>query len=398
MLVCDWLKPVWNVLPRLTRQRLGRPGSFRPYLEPLEGRLVPADITVRSGLGPPATFPATGAGLAAAIAAADRSTVALVMLPPATYSLSAPLAITSAVSVLGSDPRHTIITGNLMDTVLSVNAPGQNVLLAGLTITGGAAVGGGGGILDNATSLFLFNDRVTGNTDDGIGPLSGAGISVQGTSPATIFVEQTTIDQNTEQAGDGGGILVSNPLATVQIVNSTISGNQAPMGNGGGIAVDLGSLSLTYVTIADNTALQGGGLSNGSPAGISSLELTNTILADNTPGNFAGVPLTSKGHNIDSDGTAALNGPGDQTVDPQLGPLTNNGGLTPTQAVQTSSPAAGRADTSVTFLGFPVTTDQRGARRPAGNSDIGAFQIGPLSNSSPSSPSSSPASRHSSGQ
>jgi hypothetical protein len=67
------------------------------------------------------------------------------------------------------------------------------------------------------------------------------------------------------------------------------------------------------------------------------------------------------------------------TADPRLGPLQSNGGLTPTHALGTGSPAidAGAA--------FGLTTDQRGQPRPsdfaalanAGDgSDIGAFELG----------------------
>ncbi len=58
-------------------------------------------------------------------------------------------------------------------------------------------------------------------------------------------------------------------------------------------------------------------------------------------------------------------------IDPLLGPLTDNGGLTTTHALRAGSPAIGRAGLA------PCATDrdQRGVRRPQGRRcDIGAFE------------------------
>ena len=89
---------------------------------------------------------------------------------------------------------------------------------------------------------------------------------------------------------------------------------------------------------------------------------------------------TSQGHNLDSGNTCGLAGPGDLVdMDPQLGPLQDNGGPTPTQALLPGSPAidAGGDDCP------PPATDQRGFPRPEdGNGDgmatcdIGAFELG----------------------
>jgi hypothetical protein len=57
-------------------------------------------------------------------------------------------------------------------------------------------------------------------------------------------------------------------------------------------------------------------------------------------------------------------------MDPKLGPLTNNGGLTATHALFPDSPAID-AGTS----GTGVNTDQRGVSRPYGSApDIGAYE------------------------
>jgi hypothetical protein len=75
-------------------------------------------------------------------------------------------------------------------------------------------------------------------------------------------------------------------------------------------------------------------------------------------------------------------GPNQLGANPQLGPLQNNGGPTPTEALPASSPAVDKG------AAFGLTSDQRGVLRPidfpsipntAGGdgSDIGAFELQP---------------------
>jgi hypothetical protein len=60
------------------------------------------------------------------------------------------------------------------------------------------------------------------------------------------------------------------------------------------------------------------------------------------------------------------------TADPQLGPLQDNSGFTPTMAISTTSSAWNTAD-----AGTSLASDQRGQVRPAmnGRFDIGAFEL-----------------------
>jgi hypothetical protein len=59
-------------------------------------------------------------------------------------------------------------------------------------------------------------------------------------------------------------------------------------------------------------------------------------------------------------------------VDPNLGPLKNNGGATLTMAPQAGSPAINAADTASQAC---PATDQRGVMRPQGGAcDIGAVE------------------------
>jgi uncharacterized repeat protein (TIGR01451 family) len=123
-------------------------------------------------------------------------------------------------------------------------------------------------------------------------------------------------------------------------------------------------VTLNFVTIANNKAI---GL-NGSIGTIG-----NSIVAFNGT-NGAVRTLTSRGHNISSDGSLAssFTQPGDlNNTDPKIGPLADNGGPTFTHALLAGSPALDAADGS----GAPAT-DQRGIARPQGAGfDIGAFEL-----------------------
>ena len=133
--------------------------------------------------------------------------------------------------------------------------------------------------------------------------------------------------------------------STIVVVNSTIAGNRADMGGGG-----------FYTS---------GGLGS---------TLYNTIVANNIGGNCLG-SITNGGNNIDS-GTSCGWGSdygSRSNTDPQLGALANNGGPTPTMALQVGSPAIN----GVTYNApnnCPAI-DQRGYAR-SGACDIGAYEYG----------------------
>jgi hypothetical protein len=206
-----------------------------------------------------------------------------------------------------------------------------------------------------------------------------------------LSITGSTINDNSN-----GGVLIFNQNAS--IVNSTISGNDNPgySYDGGGIyyaGIGDQTLLLSNVTITRNRAYYAGG-------GIYMFDLhggqvimANSILA----GNFAGTqgpdcygPIDSQGYNLigDTTGCTFSSSMGDQIgVDPQVGPLRYNGGLTPTHRLVAGSPAidGGNPDGCLDQLGIPLTTDQRGFTRPLdGNGDgipvcdVGAYEYDPL--------------------
>lgn len=252
-----------------------------------------------------------------------------------------------------------------------------NITIVDSHIDNNVATDQGGGLfyccgsdLDPAVdAITISNSTFNGNTAVGDG--GGIFICCEATNGTSTSITGTTIANNTITSGDGGGIFTD---GAVTIVNSTIHGNTAA-DSGGGINCTGGTLSLTNVTITGNTAQ---GLDTGGGVSCSEFDALNTIIAGNTDGGTA--PdceggLNSLGNNLIQDTTGCTIA-GDTTgnitgIDPQLGALADNGGLTQTRAVDPGTPAynAGRN------AGCPAT-DQRGTARPQdGICEIGAYEF-----------------------
>lgn len=196
---------------------------------------------------------------------------------------------------------------------------------------------------------------------------AGGGISASSSTITTSFASQ-----------GGGGIVALGPIT---LSDSTVSGNTS--GSVGAGIIAYAGISAHNSTIAFNTAQYGGGGIWIHRPGYAT-ELQSTIVADNTivsPG-FGAADI---GSSYDGSVTGANNlivasdfaVPGDTlTADPQLMPLANNGGLTPTLALAATSPAID-AGNNVDALAF----DQRGdgyARVAGIAADIGAFETQPM--------------------
>ena len=138
----------------------------------------------------------------------------------------------------------------------------------------------------------------------------------------------------------------------------------------------MGTLTLTYCTVSDNSAASGGGVyiqgAGGTVANVTAITSLFDNPADGNLAVAADAAFVSLGHNLFSDKPAVALAPTDLiNTNPLLGPLANNGGPTPTQALLPGSPAI---NAGVAVPG--VTTDQRGVLRPQGRApDIGAFEL-----------------------
>ncbi len=283
---------------------------------------------------------------------------------------------------LALEIRNSTVDGNFSPFGAGVSVTGE-LTMDSTTISNNTEACAGGGIFIDGLAT-ITNSTISGNRADA----GNCGLAAGGTSNL------------------GGGMAIDESSG-VTLVNSTISGNFAPNG-GGGIAmaispplppIKLGALGieglhLFNVTIADNsTDGDGGGvltLSLGSTGGESGLlTAANSILANNIAVNGPDclADFVSEGYNLveNTNGCNGFTGTGDQTgVDPQLGPLQDNGGPTFTQALLVGSPAIDTADPNgcTDNNDAVLNRDQRGETRPVNATglataicDIGAFEF-----------------------
>jgi hypothetical protein len=285
--------------------------------------------------------------------------------------------------------------------------------------------GGQGGGVYNAGTMLLTRCTISGNltgsgTDGGLPGWSntqtGGGPGGNGGSGAGLYnsgrleMYLCTVSGNTNGQGGNGG-------------NGWVGGNGGQGGFGAGL-LNAGSLLVDSCTISANAAGRGGnagtnwnwegiernpGAPGGGGGGIfsgtgASARLRNSIVALNRVGegglgstngpegsgeDLSG-SVTSQGWNLigDADGSSGftngmrgdLVGGAAAPIDPLLGPLRDNGGLTFTHALLPGSPAVDQGKRS------SFHTDQRGHPRPhdfrsvpnaAGGdgTDIGAFEL-----------------------
>ncbi len=247
------------------------------------------------------------------------------------------------------------------------------------------------GILEVASQPY--NRNQSNLTLDGVILTGGkAGVNVYGSpTGGAVSIWQSTASIRNTSIVDNAEAGIFNYCGTLTVTNSTISHNTREGGGygGGGIlsfscAEGFAMTSISFSTIFENTADVGDSLSTAfEPPG--SVVVKNSILASPTRGgqgvcwqSGAGA-IVSAGHNIVGDSSCGFNGPGDVIMaNPLLGPLTNNGGPTPTHLPLTGSPAIDAVPlTDCTEVsGAAVVRDQRGVVRPQGaGCDIGSVDV-----------------------
>jgi len=256
-------------------------------------------------------------------------------------------------------------------------------------ITGVGGHGGHGGFGGGGGAAGSDADGGGGNFGGGGG--AGPGNIIGGPGDGGSFAG----DGGTNYGGGGGALggAIFSDYGTVTVYNSTFTQNFTTRGRAGGsgandgrdqggaiFAVD-GSLTVLNSTITGNeTNSEGGGIvvyksSRGNPT---SLTLRNTIIAGNIAGYVEGPRQCFYIGDVSAAGSGNLivnNGgcPGlVSQADPKLEPLNlNDPGLTPTMAIDYTSPAFNAGDDATCLL-----FDQRGVERPqCGHCDIGAYEI-----------------------
>jgi len=340
-------------------------------------------------------------------------------LPAGDYSLSLgeidinSMGNASDLTISGAGARTTTVDAAGSSRIF--DARGDEVTISGVTLTGGSApavgsptadfAGDGGAILARAALLTLERVAIT----DSRAQLNGGAVAVppeNGNITQGIVVDESTIAGNKVTGGAaeglGGGIYV---LGDLTMTNSTVTGNAVEnavgTSQGGGImaAVQPAQTTNTEIKIVNSTIAKnsvpdltgmGGGIASyiaPSTMATSGLDITNTIVADNTAGTTASdcmlATIPTSDHNLSGDASCQFAGAGNLPgTNPQLGPLSDNGGPTDTMALPAASPAIDAG----TDTGCPAT-DQRGTTRPQGtNCDIGAYERVPDPTPPPSPP------------
>ncbi len=248
---------------------------------------------------------------------------------------------------------------------------------------GGGGFGGGGDGGDNGFG--------GGNNSGGGGGFGGALFNMgadsahPGSGQATLV--NCTLTNNIAQGGNGNGIdpahgnggsgfggAVFNLDGQGTFTNDTLATNTDRGGTG---AATSGADGVADGGAIYNAAI-GNDIDTGGPV-AATLALNNSIVATSSggrdlvspfsPGNTAAV---SGSHNLVMS-SSGLIGAGviTLTVNPNLGPLQNNGGLIPTMLPFPGSPVLGAGDPALA-----PSTDQRGQPRPPGGpTDLGSVQV-----------------------
>ncbi|MDX6650466.1 MAG: hypothetical protein QOJ97_2417 [Solirubrobacteraceae bacterium] len=359
-------------------------GTYTLTLGPLPTITEPLTV---SGAGPDATR-ITGA-TATGPSTAFRAGVAVVTAP----TVFADLTLSGNTATV-DDPATqslTVAAGALMANATALTL--VRTVVSANTQSSQATVGAGG-VVGNVGTLTVIDSSISANDKTGSGTVVAGGLVSNGGQlvlrTSTIGANRVTLTSGTAVAGG----LVSNN-SSADILNVTVAANVVAPGGTvsqrtGGLAAGAGageSVSVRFATVAGNSS-DSTGAANLRLSGNSTLTASIVAGGDAAAGpNCAGAGgFASGGSNLEDAATCGLAGAGDLTgMDPQLGPLADNGGPTPTRALAPTSPAVdavqGAAATAC------PGSDQRGTRRPQlARCDIGSFELVPPPPSPPPPP------------
>jgi hypothetical protein len=343
------------------RGQIGR----RLRFEPLEDRQLLAVITVDTLDDENDGGDVGGISLREAIADAEIGDTIEFAVTGTISLIHGELFVDKTLSIVGPGADRLTIDARGESRVFNVDDSNAGafsaVSIAGLTITGGLTAADGGGIL-NRENLTVTACHITGNSAEdggGIGNFSG-----------TFQLVDSTISHNTASGELGGGAGIFNfsgsKAQTSTVSNSTIS-NNATTSTGSGIYNFLGTIVVEFSTITKNDAPanRGSGIASLGDTNVVATLVHSSIIAGNLDSDVDIVvgfqpTFQSSGYNLIGNGiaTGSFMTIGDvrNVANPLLGPLTDNGGPTPTHFPLEGSPAI---DTGNDTFAPPPEFDQR---------------------------------------
>ncbi|WP_336367658.1 DUF4347 domain-containing protein [Marinobacter sp. C2H3] len=183
----------------------------------------------------------------------------------------------------GNESADVTISAGGFSRVLSVDGGMAGIVLNGLILTDGSAIGGGGGLaLGSGASATLSDSGVTNSVEVGAG---GGGIYSFG---ATLTLIRTTVSGNHSDSY-GGGIRVLG-AGVLHLFDSTVSGNAADGAGaeGGGIQFQGTDLRIVNTTISGNAALGTGSIGGGLRIASGNAAVYNTTIVGNAAADSAG--------------------------------------------------------------------------------------------------------------
>lgn len=313
-----------------------------------------------------------------------------------------------------ADPNNTLIAeaGGIALLAVDATVVGSTIANNVASATGqGELVARGGGLRASGFSTLAFADTgIVGNaastvadTEDDEGNAAGGGVFltlISGDPEDGMFVrfDRSAITENLAEGqslAQGGGIFVTASIdearVELDVIDSTLGANSATTRGGGiaatGAAGTTIAITMRSATVSGCMSSLGAGIWIDADAGSVPVDLANTALVANEGGPTpdcwpAEATLSSSGHNALGELACMVEGgTGDLVgVDPVFEPLAENGGPTPTFALDPASPLVNAGDPAgcVDDDGAALATDQRGEDRHAeGTCDVGAFELVP---------------------
>jgi hypothetical protein len=248
-----------------------------------------------------------------------------------------------------------------------------DITLSNVRIVDNDATNEQGGLTINVANTLLIEDStISGNSS----PLGG-GLAINRASNSAV-IRRTTISNNSATDQHGGLTEYETDLV---LENSTVSGNTAGLSGGtvrggGGLYLYSGTVTLRNSTVTGNSA----GLTGGNIVVYNAtLNLENSIVANGSAPSDPDIGIKTGGtitanYSLIETPTETMSGANNLTnVDPQLGPLQDNGGLTLTHAPAATSPVINAGDPACATC---PATDLRGEPRIAGGRvDMGSVEL-----------------------